>query len=97
MKKPNRRRPAPSAPLGTLAARADEAMKQQRFKEAVDLFKLMIRHDPQPGWKQSLAEAYRGRARALAAKEMFKEAAMVVENTLGPMARSPIPSSTCIA
>ena len=42
MKKPNRRRPAPSAPLGTLAARADEAMKQQRFKEAVDLFKLMI-------------------------------------------------------
>ena len=84
MKKPNRRRPAPSAPLGTLATRAAEAMKQQRFKEAVDLFKLMIRHDPQPEWKQSLAEAYRGRARALAAKEMFKEAAMVVENTLGP-------------
>ena len=97
MKKRNRRRPAPSAPLGTLAARAAEAMKQQRFKEAVDLFKLVIRHDPQPEWKQSLAEAYRGRARALAAKEMFKEAAMVVENTLGPMARSPIPSSTCIA
>ena len=84
MKKRNRRRPAPSAPLGTLAARAAEAMKQQRFKEAVDLFKLVIRHDPQPEWKQSLAEAYRGRARALAAKEMFKEAAMVVENTLGP-------------
>ena len=53
MKKPNRRRPAPSAPLGTLAARAAEAMKQQRFKEAVDLFKLMIRHDPQAEWKQS--------------------------------------------
>jgi len=66
VKKPNRRRPAPSAPLGTLATRAAEAMKQQRFKEAVDLFKLMIRHDPQPEWKQSLAEAYRGRARALA-------------------------------
>ena len=44
----------------------------------------MIRHDTQAEWKQSLAEAYRGRARALAAKEMFKEAAMVVENTLGP-------------
>ena len=44
MKKPNRRRPAPSAPLGTFAARAAEAMKQQRFKEAVDLFKLMIRN-----------------------------------------------------
>src|SRR6267154_1324211 len=43
----------------------------------------MIRQDPRPEWKQSLAEAYRGRARALAAKKMFKEAAMVVENTLG--------------
>jgi hypothetical protein len=60
----------------------------------VELFKPMIRQDPRPEWKQSLAEAYRGRARALAAKKMFKEAAMVVENTLGPMARSPIPSST---
>src|ERR1700680_2424244 len=43
----------------------------------------MIRQDPRLEWKQSLAEAYRGRARALAAKKMFKEAAMVVENTLG--------------
>ena len=97
MKKPNQRGPVSSAALGALAARAAEALKQQRFKEAVELFKPMIRQDPRPEWKHSLAEAYRGRARALAAKRMFKEAAMVVENTLGPMARSPIPSSTCIA
>ena len=50
----------------------------------MELFKLMIRQDPRPDWRQSLAEAYRGRARALAAKKMFKEAAMVVENTLVP-------------
>ena len=84
MKKPNQRGPVSSASLGALAARAAEALKQQRFKEAVELFKPMIRQDPRPEWKQSLAEAYRGRARALAAKKMFKEAAMVVENTLGP-------------
>ncbi|MBV9967958.1 MAG: hypothetical protein JO008_19965 [Alphaproteobacteria bacterium] len=84
MKKPNQRGPVSSASLGALAARAAEALKQERFKEAVELFKLMVRQDPRPEWKQSLAEAYRGRARALAAKKMFKEAAMVVENTLGP-------------
>jgi tetratricopeptide (TPR) repeat protein len=83
VKKPNQRGPVSSASLGALAARAAEALKQQRFKEAVELFKPMIRQDPRPEWKQSLAEAYRGRARALAAKKMFKEAAMVVENTLG--------------
>jgi tetratricopeptide (TPR) repeat protein len=84
VKKPNQRGPVSSASLDALAARAAEALKQQRFKEAVELFKPMVRQDPRPEWKQSLAEAYRGRARALAAKKMFKEAAMVVENTLGP-------------
>ena len=80
MKKPNRRRPAPSGPLGTLAARAAEAMKQQRFKEAVDLFKLMIRHDPQAEWKQLLAEA----SDALASSLDY-------ETTLARVARLAIP------
>ena len=84
MKRPNQRGAAPSTSLGTLEVKAAEALKQQRFKEAVELFKLMIRQDPRPEWRQSLAEAYRGRARALAAKKMFKEAAIVVENTLAP-------------
>ena len=84
MKTPQRRGPAPSTPIGTLAARAAEALAQERFKEAVELYKLMIRQDPRADWKESLAEAYRGRARALAAKKMFKEAAMVLENTLAP-------------
>jgi len=97
VKKPNQRGPVSSASLGALAARAAEALKQQRFKEAVELFKPMIRQDLRPEWKQSLAEAYRGRARALAAKKMFKEAAMSSRTLWGPMARSPILSSTCIA
>jgi len=84
VKRPNQRGAAPSTSLGTLEVKAAEALKQQRFKEAVELFKLMIRQDPRPEWRQSLAEAYRGRARALAAKKMFKEAAIVVENTLAP-------------
>lgn len=84
MKKPQRRGPAPSAPVGVLAARGAEALQQERFKEAIELFKLLVRQEPRPEWKESLAEAYHGRARALAAKGMFKEAAMVLENTLVP-------------
>ena len=84
MKKPQRRGPSPSVPIDTLAARGAEALQQERLKEAVELFKLVIRQEPRPEWKESLNEAYAGRARALAAKGMFKEAAMVLENTVAP-------------
>jgi len=84
VKKPQRRGPSPSVPIDTLAARGAEALQQERFKEAVELFKLVIRQEPRPEWKESLNEAYAGRARALAAKGMFKEAAMVLENTVAP-------------
>lgn len=84
MKKPQGRGPAPAAPVASLAARGAEALRQERFKEAVDLFKLLVRQEPRPEWKQGLADAYHGRARTLAAKGMFKEAAMVLENTLAP-------------
>ncbi len=70
--------------MATLPARAAEALQQGRFKEAVELFKQLVRQDPRLEWKDSLADAYCGRAHALAAKGMFKEAAMVLENTLSP-------------
>jgi thioredoxin-like negative regulator of GroEL len=76
--------PAASAPVGVLAAQAAEALGQEKFKEAIELFKLAIRQEPRPEWKDLLADAYRGRARTMAAKSMFKEAAMVLENTIAP-------------
>jgi tetratricopeptide (TPR) repeat protein len=75
--------------MANLPARAAEALQQGRFKDAVDLFKQLVRQDPRPEWKQSLVLAYGGRARALAAKGMFKEAAMVLENTLTPAGTLP--------
>ncbi len=68
--------------MATLPVRAAEALRQGRFKDAIELFKPLVRQDPRPEWTESLADAYCGRARALAAKGMFKEAAMVLENTL---------------
>jgi tetratricopeptide (TPR) repeat protein len=83
--KPQRRGlPATSAPADVLAARGAEALAQEKFKEAIELFKQLVRQDPRPEWKDSLADAYSGRARAMAAKSMFKEAAMVLENTVAP-------------
>jgi cellulose synthase operon protein C len=84
VKRPNGRGLAPFTPIGALATRGAEALQQERFKEAAEVFKQMIRQDPRPEWKQSLADAYRGRARVLVAKKMFKEATMVLENTLAP-------------
>jgi len=80
--KPQRRSAPPPASMATLPIRAAEALQQGRFKDAIELFKPLVRQDPRPEWKESLADAYCGRARALATKGMFKEAAMVLENTL---------------
>jgi tetratricopeptide (TPR) repeat protein len=62
--------------------RAVEALQDGRFKDAIELFKQLVKQDPTSEWKESLADAYAGRGRALAAKGMFKEAAFVLENTL---------------
>jgi len=84
--------------MATLPARAAEALRQERFKDAVELFKQLVRQDPQPDWTEALADAYAGRARALAGKGMFKEAAMVLENTLtlAGTLREPRLYATCL-
>jgi tetratricopeptide (TPR) repeat protein len=64
-----------------LSDRGAEALRLGRFKEAMEVFKRLARQDPQPQWTHRLADAYAGRARALADKGMFQEAAIVLENT----------------
>jgi tetratricopeptide (TPR) repeat protein len=70
--------------MANLPARAVEALQRERFKDAIELFKTLVRQDPQQRWRDALADAYCGRARELRGKGMFKEAAMVLENTLTP-------------
>jgi tetratricopeptide (TPR) repeat protein len=75
----------PGAPLveppEVLEVRGRDALHLARFREAIDAFKPLVRLEPRVAWKEGLADAYQGRARELAAKSMFKEAAMVLENT----------------
>ena len=84
--------------MATLPARAAGALQDGRFKEAIELFKQLVRQDSRPDWQDALADAYGGRARALAGKGMFKEAAIVLENTLTParLLREPRLYVTCL-
>ena len=82
----------PAAPVELLADRGREALRVGRFKEAMEVFKQLARQDRRPEWTDCLADAYAGRAHALAEKGMFKEAAMVLENTrtADGMVREPV-------
>jgi tetratricopeptide (TPR) repeat protein len=76
------RRPVFAPAPEVLAERGAQALRLGRFKDATEIFKQLIRQDPRPEWTERLADAYAGRARALAEKGMVKEATVVLENTL---------------
>jgi tetratricopeptide (TPR) repeat protein len=80
-KKPLSRGLPLAAPTDVLADRGGEALRLGRFKEAMEVFKQLVRQDKRPEWTDRLADAYAGRARTLADKGMFKEAVLVLENT----------------
>ena len=99
MKKSASRRPVFAPTPDALAKQASDSLRQGRFKEAVELFKQLIRQDPsRPEWSERLADAYAGRARDLAAKGMYKEAAIVLENTQAPgrAVREPLLYVSCL-
>src|SRR5260370_29414292 len=62
------------ASVPPLAVKATEALRLGDFKQAIDLFKRLVKQDARLEWRDALAEAYAGRARILAAKGMFEEA-----------------------
>lgn len=98
MKRSAARKPAFAPNPQTLAERGADALRLGRFKDATDIFKQLLREDPKPEWTQRLGDAYAGRARVLAEKGMFKEAAMVLENTLRPggTIREPLLYVSCL-
>jgi len=98
MKKPASHRAVFAQTLDALADQARACLHQRRFKEATELYKQLIRQDPRPEWNERLADAYAGRASDLAAKGMYKEAAIVLENTVAPgrTIREPLLYISCL-
>src|SRR5271157_6617680 len=82
MPKQNLRRLPSEASADGLAAQAEEALRLGRFKEAIELYKQLLKQEPRPDWRNALATAYVGRAKALSAKGLFKEAEVVLGNAV---------------
>ncbi len=80
-------------PTRELIARGAALLSAQDYKDAIDVYKLLVKREPQTeaGWRDSLAIAYLERARQLAQKAMHREAAVLWENipTLCGQARQP--------
>lgn len=53
---------------------AGAALAAARYKDAIELFKDLLKRERRPAWLEGLAAAYAGRAGQLAAKNMVKEA-----------------------
>ncbi|MFM8445246.1 MAG: tetratricopeptide repeat protein [Methylococcus sp.] len=59
---------------------ARRLLGQRQFKDAIPLLKDLLKRERRPEWKDQLAQAYLERARQLAGKGMFQDAAMLWEN-----------------
>jgi tetratricopeptide (TPR) repeat protein len=69
-------------PTRELIARGEGLLSAHDYKDAIDVYKLLLKREPQPeaGWRESLATAYLERARQLAQKAMYREATVLWEN-----------------
>jgi tetratricopeptide (TPR) repeat protein len=69
-------------PTRELIARGNTLLSTHAYKDAIDVYKLLVKREPQPeaGWRESLATAYLERSKQLAQKNMYREAAILWEN-----------------
>jgi tetratricopeptide (TPR) repeat protein len=79
------------ASVSPLAAKATEALRLGDFKQAIELFKRLVKQDARPEWRDALVDAYAGRARILAAKGMFEEAETALSKAAAPDGTVPDP------
>src|ERR687895_556842 len=88
MSRKRKRRKHRSAQAGQPAVLSPQAMAYKaqaeltagHYREAIELFKALLKQEPRPEWVDALAQAYQGRAVGLADKGMFKEAIVFWQN-----------------
>ncbi len=71
---------APRTKIDDLQANVRFALQNRRYKEAIVLFKDLLKLDRRPDWEQGLADAYRQRAFQVADKGMWQEAIILWDN-----------------
>jgi cellulose synthase operon protein C len=72
------------ASVPPLAVKATEALRLGDFKQAIELFKRLVKQDARPEWRDALGRAYVGRAQILAARGMFEEAETALNKATAP-------------
>src|ERR1700751_4979784 len=72
------------ASVPPLAVKATEALRLGEFKQAIELFKRLVKRDGRPEWRDALGRAYVGRAQILAARGMFEEAETALNKATAP-------------
>lgn len=80
-------------PTRELIARGAALASAHNYKDAIDVYKLLLKREPQAeaGWREALATAYLERARQLAGKAMYREAAVLWENLPSLCGETPHP------
>ena len=92
-----RRSTSPESPT-QLAALAIRHMEAKRYRDAVEIYKQLLKLEPEKGWQSHLIVAYVKRSEALIAKKMFKEALMLLDNAerLGSVPPRPDLNFVCL-
>ena len=81
MKKKTLSTPKSSASdVSVLENQALSKLNAGQYKEAIDLYKSLLKHANNADWRKALAQCYLQRALAFAAKGMVKEALVLWEN-----------------
>ncbi|MCC9000778.1 MAG: hypothetical protein LM522_15030, partial [Candidatus Contendobacter sp.] len=78
-------------PTPELVRQGDALLSARDYKGAIDIYKLLLKREPQASWREPLAVAYLERARQLAQKEMYREAAVLWENIPSLCSQAPQP------
>ncbi|CAA9889271.1 conserved hypothetical protein [Candidatus Methylobacter favarea] len=68
------------ANVSVLESQASSRLKAGQYKDAIDLYKALLKRADNAAWRQALAQCYLQRAMAFAAKGMVKEALVLWEN-----------------
>jgi tetratricopeptide (TPR) repeat protein len=67
-------------PIQELATRGNALLAAHAYKDAIEVYKNLLKREPRGDWRTPLATAYLERARQLAGKAMCREAAVLWEN-----------------
>ncbi|MDQ5910331.1 MAG: hypothetical protein QG599_2427 [Pseudomonadota bacterium] len=80
-------------PTRELTTRGEALLAARNYKDAIDVYKLLLKREPQAeaGWRELLATVYLERAKQLADKAMHREAAIIWENLPGLCSQAPHP------